>query len=258
MLGDSAVLAWTNLGLWYPNFSYVQACEHLADHLAQTLNLTSDDIVLDLGCGQGASLVFWQNHYQIKHIEAVELQHECVQKIKTQSLHALKALYCASFLNLTSLPLHKKFTAVVCIDALYHHALDDFLKQINWVLNLHGKFGFHYLVLSKKWQSSSYLVKQKYRYLLKVADIQIDHLMACTAIEEKLNLYGFEHIKIENLTGAVLHGFSQYINECHHLTGIAGLKIKATAQLCQMLYQDGLIDYVQITGIKKAHISMGF
>ena len=84
LLGDSSELAWSNLGYWSEtNQTYPDACRALADHLAHSVQLTTSDHVLDLGCGQGASLLHWQQQYQIQHIEAVELQPKYIQKIQT-------------------------------------------------------------------------------------------------------------------------------------------------------------------------------
>ena len=63
--------------------NYREACRQLADHhLAQAVNLNSKDHLLDLGCGQGASLLHWLQHYQPKSLSAVELQTQCVHKIQ--------------------------------------------------------------------------------------------------------------------------------------------------------------------------------
>jgi cyclopropane fatty-acyl-phospholipid synthase-like methyltransferase len=62
--------------------SYPEACQTLATHLADRLQLKSNDRVLDLGCGQGASLLLWQQHYHVQQLCAVELQAECVQRIQ--------------------------------------------------------------------------------------------------------------------------------------------------------------------------------
>lgn len=81
-LGDSRTCAWTNLGLWHSyTYSYVQACEQLAIHLANQLQLCSTEHPLDLGCKHGASVFFWQKQYAVQHITAVELQASCIKKI---------------------------------------------------------------------------------------------------------------------------------------------------------------------------------
>jgi len=98
-LGDNAELAWSNLGYWDDAMSsYPDACRQLADRLAQAVHLNSNDSLLDLGCGQGASLVHWQQHYHVQHIEAVELQASCVIQIQ-KHLPQLAAIHQRSFLK---------------------------------------------------------------------------------------------------------------------------------------------------------------
>ena len=85
MLGDHNELAWSNLGYWnHTHDSYPQACRQLAIHLATAINLNSKDKLLDLGCGKGASLVLWHEHFKVQHIEAVELQAACVDNIQNK------------------------------------------------------------------------------------------------------------------------------------------------------------------------------
>lgn len=97
VLGDHAQLPWSNLGYWQAGQQdYAAACRMLADHLAQTVNLNSKDKLLDLGCGQGASLLHWQQHYQVQYLAGVELQAACVANIQ-QYLPELNAIYQASF-----------------------------------------------------------------------------------------------------------------------------------------------------------------
>jgi trans-aconitate methyltransferase len=74
-LGDDSLLAWSNLGYWQNQYDdYPQACQSLADQIAASIQLKQSDRVLDLGCGQGASLLHWLRYYQIQQLSAVELQ----------------------------------------------------------------------------------------------------------------------------------------------------------------------------------------
>lgn len=97
-LGDDAWLAWSNLGFWQgQQYNYPQACQSLADQIAQSIQLKSTDCVLDLGCGQGASLLHWTQHYHIQQLSAVELQPECVKRIQKQLPQV--QIHCGSFLD---------------------------------------------------------------------------------------------------------------------------------------------------------------
>ncbi|MFV5645149.1 class I SAM-dependent methyltransferase, partial [Acinetobacter baumannii] len=124
-LGDSEELAWTNLGFWKNTQTYREACRQLADQLAQAVNLNSKDHLLDLGCGQGASLLHWLQHYHPKSLSAVELQASCVNKIQ-KLIPEISQIFCGSFLNLKQFEFKQRFDVVLCIDAAYHSHLNSF------------------------------------------------------------------------------------------------------------------------------------
>ena len=252
-LGDDAALAWSNLGYWDDaTSSYPQACRQLADQLAQAVQLTSADKLLDLGCGQGASLALWQQHYQLQYIEAVELQANCVMQIQ-QHLPHLVAIHQHSFLNLKQIQFKAAFDVVLCIDAAYHSNLNSFLASVGTVLNANGRLGFHYLILSEQGSALTSLQKQKYKWLLKSADVNLDDLMTQSVLTQTLQRYDFSEIEVVDLSQAVLHGFSHYIQQSPPpQLSLDAVKIQITAKLCQKLYVDGLVQYVQISAKKNA------
>ena len=251
LLGDAAECAWTNLGYWDDTTSsYPMACQQLAEHLAQAVQLSSQDRVLDLGCGQGASLKYWLEHYQIQNLEAVELQQSCVNKI--QKHIQLKAIHCQSFLNLKQISFQYPFDVVMCIDAAYHSDLDVFLNATHSVLKSNGRLGFHYLMLSD--QAIMTKQKNKYTWLLKAADVNFDHLKKQIQIQQQLQQQGFDAIYIQDISEQVLQGFSHYILKQSlslQQYGIDQMKIQMTAKLCRTLFMDGIIKYVQINARKK-------
>lgn len=252
-LGDDALLAWSNLGFWQGQHNhYPQACQSLADQIAQSIQLKSTDRVLDLGCGQGASLLHWLTHYQIQQLGAVELQADCVKRIQKQLPQV--QIHCESFLNLKALQLLNSFDVVLCIDAAYHSHLNSFLDSASTVLNSKGRIAFHTLMWSENWQNCTYLQKQKYHYLLKSADVNWQHLMDQQQLMQILAQHDFTDIEIQDFSEPVLNGFAEYI-ETRKIEktafDLAQLKINMTAKLCRKLYQDGLVRYIQISAVKK-------
>lgn len=250
LLGDDAECAWTNLGYWdEQTSSYPQACQQLAEHLAQSVHLNSKDRVLDLGCGQGASLKYWLEHYHIQDLEAVELQQQCVSNIQNK-IPQLQAIHCQSFLNLKAIPFAKNFDVVLCIDAAYHSEFNVFVNSIHSVLNSKGRVGFHTLMLSDKVLNSKQ--KLQYRYGLKIADIHFNHLLNQAQIQQSLQQQGFENIEIVDLSHNVLAGFGAYIQSQDQSTqrGLDQFKINMTAKLCEKLARDGVVKYVQISAVK--------
>ncbi len=252
-LGDDGELAWTNLGFWKNTQNYREACCQLADHLARAVNLNSKDHLLDLGCGQGASLMHWLQHYQPKSLSAVELQSKCVNKIQ-KLIPEINQIYMGSFLNLKQFEFKQRFDVVLCIDAAYHSNLNSFLDSVTPVLNSKGRLGFHYLMKADSCQNMTVLQEQKYRYLLKAADVVWDNVPNEKMLRNALEQQGFVDIQIEDLSEPVLLGFSQYIQnqqDQNQSRGLANFKIQMTAKLCQQLYQAGYVRYIQITAIKK-------
>lgn len=252
-LGDDGELAWTNLGFWKNTQNYPEACCQLADHLARAVNLNSKDHLLDLGCGQGASLMHWLQHYQPKSLSAVELQSKCVNKIQ-KLIPEINQIYSGSFLNLKQFEFKQRFDVVLCIDAAYHSNLNSFLDSVTPVLNSKGRLGFHYLMKADSCQNMTVLQEQKYRYLLKAADVVWDNVPNEKMLRNALEQQGFVDIQIEDLSEPVLLGFSQYIQnqqDQNQSRGLANFKIQMTAKLCQQLYQAGYVRYIQITAIKK-------
>ncbi len=252
-LGDDGELAWTNLGFWKNTQNYCEACYQLADHLAQAVYLNSKDHLLDLGCGQGASLMHWLQHYQPKSLSAVELQSKCVNKIQ-KLIPEINQIYMGSFLNLKQFEFKQSFDVVLCIDAAYHSNLNSFLDSVTPVLNSKGRLGFHYLMKADSCQNMTVLQEQKYRYLLKAADVVWDNVPNEKTLRNALEQQGFVDIQIEDLSEPVLLGFSQYIQnqqDQNQSRGLANFKIQMTAKLCQQLYQAGYVRYIQITAIKK-------
>lgn len=245
MLGDDAPLAWTNLGYWQQTKSYPIACRQMADHLAQAVDLHASDHVLDVGCGRGASLLHWQQQYQIQQLSAVEWQETCVQHIQQHQAHI--DIQQGSFLELKPIFPHTFFNVVLCIDAAYHHSLQYFLASVKAVLHTHGRIAFHYLILSEQWYTLSEREKKRYGYVLKAADVDLQHLFTWQDTIVQLQQAGFVQIQIEDLSTAVFNGFAQYIQQsAYKIRSLDAFKIQMTAKLCQKLYQDGLIRYVQI------------
>ncbi|WP_035358267.1 SAM-dependent methyltransferase [Acinetobacter calcoaceticus] len=252
-LGDDGELAWTNLGFWKNTQNYREACCQLADHLAQAVYLNSKDHLLDLGCGQGASLLHWLQYYQPKSLSAVDLQAKCVNKIQ-KIIPEINQIYSGSFLNLKQFEFKQSFDVVLCIDAAYHSHLNSFLNSVTPVLNSNARLGFHYLMKADSCQNMTVLQEQKYRYLLKAADVVWDNVPNEKTLRNALEQQGFVDIQIEDLSEQVLLGFSQYIQnqqEQNQSRGLANFKIQMTAKLCQQLYQAGYVRYIQITAIKK-------
>lgn len=254
LLGDNADLAWSNLGYWQADTaSYPDACQALADQLAQAIHLNAQDHVLDLGCGQGASLLHWLEAYHLQHLSAVEMQPACVEQIQ-QHLNSKAHIYCASFLNLKPIFPQPVFDAVLCIDAAYHSPLNTFLCAAASVLKANGRVGFHYLMLSEQYVNLNRLQKLKYQALLKAADVNLSDLQGIGGLHQSMEHFKFKEIEIQDISQQVFSGFEHYagqvLNSSPQRQGLDQFKIQMTAKLCRILYAEGVVRYVQISAQK--------
>ena len=246
MLGDQNRLAWSNLGLWQAGDDYRHACQALATHLADSIHLNSNDVLLDLACGQGASLNLWNNNYNIQNISAIELQKNHVDHLK---IHApfLNSIIYDSFLNLNANSFKQQFSAVLCIDAAYHVNLNSFLNAVKAVMQPKARLAFHTLMLSDEFLNLNAWQQKQYAYLLKAADVNLKDLMTQNRLQSTIMQHGFTQVQVEDLSEQVLAGFADFVASKNlALNGVDGFKIKMTAKLCQKLWQDGLVRYVAV------------
>ena len=250
-LGDERTLAWSNLGYWDNTTDYKTACCQLADQLANAVQLTAQDRLLDLGCGQGASLQHWIEHYQVQQLSALELQPALIRRIY-QHLPQLAHIQQGSFLDLNQLYSPEAFDVILCIDAAYHSDLRRFLDAVKPVLKTQGRLGFHYLVLSEKWRQLSRFQQQKYSYLLKAADVNLSYIATLSMTRLQLEQHGFYQVKSVDITESVLGGCARFMaSNSNTKKDLAQFKIQATAKLCDYLNREGMIRYMQISAIKK-------
>lgn len=250
-LGDDALLPWSNLGLWddddSSNISYPQACQALAEHLAQALDVQAQHRLLDVGCGQGASLLFWREHYGLRDLTGVELQPRHVAHLRAHLPSSVNIL-AGSYTELAQRQL-PAFDRIVCIDAAYHLPLAAFLQGIKPLCHLQTRIGLHYVMLSQKWAELSIPAQRNYGLLLKAADIQLQNIPNASEIAETFGRFAWHNVEIEDLTANVFGGFARYMQR-HRLKSanlVDALKIGLTAKLCQKLADEGYIRYVQIT-----------
>lgn len=248
-LGDTSALPWSNLGLWSAaSYNYPQACQALADHLAQAVRLQAVDRLLDVGCGQGASLLHWRGAYGVQHITGVELQPLHVTRMQCLLPQDID-VHTASFVDLAALPL-PVFDTVLCIDAAYHQPLKAFLQGIDSVTHAHSRVGLHHLILTPTWYTLSPSAQHAYTLLLKMADVSVINLLTAEQIQVQMHSYGWQNVQIEDLTVPVLAGFAQFMSAntlAIKRSSWAAFKIGMTAKLCGKLARDGLVRYVQIT-----------
>lgn len=258
LLGDTHNCAWSNLGYWdAPNLNYPQACERMARRLADAVQLQATDRLLDLGCGQGASLLLWTEQYHVTDLEAVEMQPDCVTHNRKFLPH-IPAIHCGSFLQLQQLPLQRTFDVALCVDAAYHSSLPELLTSVVPCLAPGGRLALHALVLSERAAQLSRLQRWQLRMLLKAADVKLDSLYSLAQLPSVFQQQGLVLQQAQIISHEVFHGFAYYIEhlDTRHWKQIPQhaldqVKIRMTAKLCSKLYREGYVDYVELAAYKR-------
>lgn len=261
LLGDPDLLAWSNLGFWQNTgdhqntYDYQVACAQLAEQVGLAAKLKPHDYVLDLGCGQGASLRYWTKQFGIRHLSAFDIQPACIAGIQAANLPELDGIYQAAFdqLPLPSDSLDHAFDAVLCVDAAYHARLTDFVAVNSAALKPDGRMAFTTLSKSKRWPLASLWQKTITLRLLSMAYVPAQNLLHPEEILTTLQQAGFTDIGLQVMDQQVLAGFAQYIEQIappKTLTLAAKadwIKIKMTARLCGFLAKHGLVHYVLVS-----------
>lgn len=255
LLGDPNLLAWSNLGFWHDTLNYQVACAQLAQQVGMAAQLQTTDHVLDLGCGQGASLVYWASRFGVQHISGFEIQAACIARVQSAQLPQLQAIYPAAFdqLPLPDASLYQAFDAVLCVDAAYHACLTDFLAVARATLAPHGRIAFTTLGKSSRWSQASAWDQYLTRQLLNRAYVPAHILLARNEISAQLAQAGFTDIQVQILDQQVFAGFAHYIEQLEPPAAMTlaqrtdWLKIKMTAQLCAFLARHGLVHYLLVS-----------
>lgn len=254
--------AWTNLGCWQrPDGSaltrYPDAAEQLALRVGAAAITASNACVVDLGCGQGASLLLWRQHFAAARVIGMERQPDCVAAWQAQHPDTGLSLHRGRF---DQLPLPEAIRhdlpatgadAVVCVDAAYHaDSLDAFAAVARQLLHPQGRLAFT-TVLRPARTSTAQRLQQ--RLQSRLAGIPAASFVSAAELQHTLTRQGFTDIRIDFLDQEVLPGFAAFVaRRAAELTrpqrrSLAWLKIAGTAALCQHWHEQQAVRYVLVS-----------
>lgn len=262
LLDDTmAAPAWTNLGCWQrhdgqPILDYAQAAEELAARVGARAITTPGAVVVDLGCGRGASLRFWQRAFTASNVIGIERQADCVAS--WQSLRQpMQSLYQGRF---DQLPLPSELAqslpesgcdAAVCVDAAYHaESVGAFIAVAQKLLRTSGRLAFTTILVPSH---RTLRHRLQTRLLTQLADIPTASVVTAPQLEATLARLGFCDVQIEYLDQAVLQGYADFVERrgqqlpAATKRSTAWLKIAGTAALCRHWFHTGAMHYVLVS-----------
>jgi cyclopropane fatty-acyl-phospholipid synthase-like methyltransferase len=267
LLSDSMqALAWSNLGYWDNTSDYITACEQLAFTVGRAAKLNKNTQLLDVACGQGASILFWQQKFAVQQITALDIQADQIRNIQQyfanaddQQIQTRTQILHASF-DQPDLPngmTAGQMDAVVCVDAAYHaQSMAAFLSFCQHALKPNGHLAFCTLLKSSAWEKASTLQKAQHRLLLKLAGVSNASVLSQAELQQQLQQHGLAQATIVSMNDQVLAGFSASIRQrattlsFSQKNSLAWQKIAMTAKLCDFLHRHKLLDYCVVSAVK--------
>lgn len=254
---DPAPLAWANLGDWTATSAYSQACRQLALRVGTAAVLQPEDRVLDLACGEGASLRLWPEAFGVRHVTGLEYQARCVERIRQHRPAGLEAILQGRFdeLPVCTALRGQSFDSVVCVDAAYHAiSLQAFAGFAAQMLRAHGRLAFTTLVAAAP---RGALDPLSLRHAARArAGLPAASVLTEPTLQATLSQQGFSDIRVQSLDAEVLQGFADFVQqragELHWLRKASAgwLKIQATAWLCRHVYRSGSLHYCLVSATR--------
>ncbi|MES2919155.1 MAG: class I SAM-dependent methyltransferase [Pseudomonadota bacterium] len=254
--GTIAPLAWANLGDWTATHDYPQACRQLALRVGAAAALQPQDRVLDLACGEGASLRLWPEAFGVTKVLGLEYQARCVEQIRRQAPPELEAIVQGRFDQLPAPAALQAqvFDAVVCVDAAYHaSSLAAFAGFAAQRLRPQGRLAFTTLLADAP-RTDGFSPQ---RLALARAGIPAASVLTATELQATLAQQGFADISLQLLDPEVLRGFAEFVGRrsaelaWRRKLGAGWLKVQATAWLCRQVYRSGSLHYGLVSATRR-------
>lgn len=237
-----AAPVFTNLGLWRPGARYPEAAEALARAVGEAGRIAPDDRVLELACGAGAGLPLWRTlgagavlGIDPGSLDAARRVSAGLDGVEVRSGRAEDADHFGAF------------DVVLAVDAAYHFDAAVWLGAAGRALAPGGRLAFTDLVLDGRLGVGGRVGARLCRFG-RGAPRRADRL------QEDLREAGLELEAVEDLTQAVLEGFSAWAAAGPHADGppVPRLAITITAALARRARAQAWARYVLVRARKRS------
>ncbi len=226
-----------------------EAQKNKADHILQKLALEEGMTLVDIGCGWGFLLIEAAKKYHIKGTGITLSKEQCrlfEEKIKEEQLEDYLSVQIMDYRDLPKLG--KTFDRAVSVGMIEHVGrgnYDEFLKQVNSVLNPGGLFLLHYISALKEYPGDAWIKK----YIFPGGTVP-----SLREIVTLLPDYNFYTLDIESLrrhyNRTLLCWRENFNNNIDEIEKIRGKEFARMWELylcaCAATFNNGIIDLHQI------------
>ncbi len=192
-------------GLFNNNEDYITASKNLTNVMAKKAGIDSSSIVLDLGCGNGETVIQLAKKFKC-NITGIDLSGVRIKNAKLKIKENSKKLFNVTFkkASATKLPFKScSFSHVLSQATIYHvHNKDKALSEIFRVLKDDGVFIFDDLIKPKK-NISKDSIKYVYERLL------FDTPFSFISYKKKLESIGFKVIEAIELSAHLKRSYEE-------------------------------------------------
>ena len=218
----------------------VRASSRLYEEIFNGLDLSSDDEILEFGCGLGLGCLMAIDKYKVKNAYGLDASPEQIERCKKRHATRLedsKIQFVQGFANNTSFP-DEKFTKVYSVEAAQHFpSLPDFFQEAFRVLKPGAKFVF--ATFFKEADADLAEISK----FIPTVEKKIDFFHAIEECPEFLKVAGFTNVQTRCIGEYVWKGFDKWCTvSIAESWGNNWLKI----------YKKNLVDYYIVEAIKPA------
>ncbi len=245
---------YSNFGYWpREGMSIEEACDALTDLVARAAEIGPGDRVLEVGCGYGASAVYYTTKYRPASVVGIDVTEVRIQNgrefVAARGLADVIQLRTG---NATALDFPKgAFTKVLAIECAFHFTTRyDFFREANRVLAPGGRIGLADIITKPGVNPEDFLARV--HPVLGDSSLNVPANVHDAEVYTKyLHETGFADVRIEPITDQTMPFFADHLDRVADRTPgeRAGL-IRDVAQKFRAFYRAGL-DYV-IASARKA------
>ena len=257
--------SWGNLGFWDGARTYPQACQALADQLAQGLRLGAQDHLLDVGFGCGDQILHWRRAYGVREIDGLNLSASQTALARQRLLEASETciadrLHQGSVAHLLPWAQRVSFgrpDVILALDCAYHFASRrQFLSDAAALLGPDGRLGVTDLILARRplppWHAAPLGVATR------LARIPWQNLRDADAYRHEWEQAGFRIEHYVDITEQVFRPFGDWLRRYRaslgpeRAAGIQWRKFELTAAFLNWAQRHQILRYVVCCGRQSA------